>query len=51
VWRKPVPLPPEQKLRVALEDAYGATTEDGEKLAAIMARDAEARAGAAGGAV
>ena len=40
VWRKPTPLAPERKLKVALEDAYGTTTEDGEKLAAVMARDA-----------
>jgi MoaA/NifB/PqqE/SkfB family radical SAM enzyme len=44
VWRKPEPLAPEKKLRVALEDAYGKPTEDGEKLAMVMARDAEARA-------
>jgi MoaA/NifB/PqqE/SkfB family radical SAM enzyme len=44
VWRRPMPLDPNDKLVVKLEDAYGKTSEDGEKLAAVMARDAEARA-------
>ncbi|MCC7015523.1 MAG: hypothetical protein IT454_23395, partial [Planctomycetes bacterium] len=42
--RKPKPLDPAQKLTVKLEDAYGATTEDGLKLAAVLAKEAEARA-------
>jgi hypothetical protein len=44
VWRKPKPLDPKDKLVVKLEDAYGQTTEDGLKLAAVLAREAEARA-------
>jgi MoaA/NifB/PqqE/SkfB family radical SAM enzyme len=52
VWRRPQPLPPGEKLSVSLEEAYGTTSEDAEKLAAVMAKDAEARAAeqpAAGG--
>ena len=44
VWRKPKPLDPKDKLVVKLEDAYGTTTEDGLKLAAVLAKEAEARA-------
>lgn len=44
VWRKPTPLDPKDKLVVKLEDAYGATSEDGLKLAAVLAKEAEARA-------
>ena len=44
VWRKPEPLAEGDKLKVSLEDAYGKPTEDGEMLAQVMARDAEARA-------
>jgi MoaA/NifB/PqqE/SkfB family radical SAM enzyme len=44
VWQKPEPLAPENKLKVTLAEAYGQTTEDGEMLAAVMAKDAEARA-------
>jgi thymidine phosphorylase len=44
VWRKAKPLDPKDKLVVRLEDAYGTTTEDGLKLAAVLAKEAEARA-------
>jgi hypothetical protein len=44
VWRKPAPLDPKDKLVVKLEDAYGTTTEDGLKLAAVLAKEAEALA-------
>lgn len=44
VWRRPKPLDPRDKLVVRLEDAYGTTTEDGLKLAAVLAKEAEARA-------
>lgn len=44
VWRKPKPLDPKDKLVVKLEDAYGTVTEDGAKLAAVLAKEAEARA-------
>jgi MoaA/NifB/PqqE/SkfB family radical SAM enzyme len=43
-WRKPEPLPAAEKLAVSLEDAYGGVSEDGVRLAEVMARDAEARA-------
>ena len=44
VWRRPAPLDPSQKPVVRLEDAYGTVTEDGLKLAAVLAKEAEARA-------